>query len=154
MRINDIFRKICQADSRLAPSQRETSLQSNAVSHWLGANLESLPVYRRVSQLYMNAQWDITHQYNCTPVKMMFAVVVFVSVFAVCHSGNISCLSSKYIPGFIHTRIILDVSGGHYLVLFWPSHCKSFEDRAIDRNYVSPIFQCVAGTSLNDRVSE
>ena len=29
------------ADSRLAPSQRETSLQSNAVSHWLGANLES-----------------------------------------------------------------------------------------------------------------
>ena len=28
-------------DSRLAPSQWETSLQSNAVSHWLGANLES-----------------------------------------------------------------------------------------------------------------
>ena len=30
-------------DSRLAPSQWETSLQSNAVSHWLGANLESAP---------------------------------------------------------------------------------------------------------------
>ena len=30
-----------KADSRLAPSQWETSLQSNAVSHWLGANLES-----------------------------------------------------------------------------------------------------------------
>ena len=29
------------ADSRLAPSQWETSLQSNAVSHWLVANLES-----------------------------------------------------------------------------------------------------------------
>ena len=29
------------ADPRLAPSQWETSLQSNAVSHWLGANLES-----------------------------------------------------------------------------------------------------------------
>ena len=27
--------------SRLAPSQWETSLQSNAISHWLGANLES-----------------------------------------------------------------------------------------------------------------
>ena len=26
---------------RLAPGQRETSLQSNVVSHWLGANLES-----------------------------------------------------------------------------------------------------------------
>ena len=29
------------AASRLAPSQRETSLQSNVVFHWLGANLES-----------------------------------------------------------------------------------------------------------------
>ena len=30
-----------RADSRLAPSQWETSLRSNAVSHWLGANLKS-----------------------------------------------------------------------------------------------------------------
>ena len=29
------------ADSRLAPSQWETSLQSNAVTRWLGANIES-----------------------------------------------------------------------------------------------------------------
>ena len=33
--------KYCRADSRFEPSQWETSLQSNAVSHWLGANLES-----------------------------------------------------------------------------------------------------------------
>ena len=31
----------CRADSRLAPSQWQTWLQSNAVSHWLGTNLES-----------------------------------------------------------------------------------------------------------------
>ena len=30
-----------RADSRFAPSQWETSLQSNAVSHWLGADPES-----------------------------------------------------------------------------------------------------------------
>ena len=30
-----------RADSRLAPSQWETSLQSNTFSHWLGANLEA-----------------------------------------------------------------------------------------------------------------
>ena len=30
-----------RADSKSAPGQWETSLQSNAVSHWLGANLES-----------------------------------------------------------------------------------------------------------------
>ena len=31
--------KSCRADSRFAPSQWETSLQSNAVPHWLGAKL-------------------------------------------------------------------------------------------------------------------
>ena len=31
-----------KTDSRFAPSQWETSLQSNAVSHWLGANLGSV----------------------------------------------------------------------------------------------------------------
>ena len=30
-----------RADSRFGPNQSETSLQSNAVSHWLGASLES-----------------------------------------------------------------------------------------------------------------
>ena len=30
-----------RTDSKIAPSQWETSLQSNAVSHWLGASLES-----------------------------------------------------------------------------------------------------------------
>ena len=35
---NDITLRV---DSRLAPSKWETSLQSNAVSHWLGVNLES-----------------------------------------------------------------------------------------------------------------
>ena len=30
-----------RADSRFAPSQWEMSLQSNAISHWLGTNLES-----------------------------------------------------------------------------------------------------------------
>ena len=31
-----------RADSKLAPSQRETLLQSNAISHWFGAYLESV----------------------------------------------------------------------------------------------------------------
>ena len=31
----------CRADFRLAPSQWETLLQSNTVSHWLGVNIES-----------------------------------------------------------------------------------------------------------------
>ena len=31
----------CRANFKIAPSQWETSLQSNTISHWLGANLES-----------------------------------------------------------------------------------------------------------------
>ena len=37
-----------RADSGLASSQWETSLQSNAVSHWLGANLETSLLKRTV----------------------------------------------------------------------------------------------------------
>ena len=48
---------MCRADSRLAPSQWETSLQSNTVSHWLGANLESAlyVCYSYDAVLYINA---------------------------------------------------------------------------------------------------
>ena len=35
------FTTYTRADSRFAPGQWETSLQSNAISHWLGANLDS-----------------------------------------------------------------------------------------------------------------
>ena len=38
---SQLYKSYFRADFRLAPSQWGTSLQSNAVSHWLGANLES-----------------------------------------------------------------------------------------------------------------
>ena len=37
----------CRADSRFAPSQWETSLLCNDVSHWLGASLESVLKWKR-----------------------------------------------------------------------------------------------------------
>ena len=39
------FQTQYKAESMLAPNQWETSLQSNAVSHWFGANLESVLQY-------------------------------------------------------------------------------------------------------------
>ena len=47
-----------KADSRLASSQWGTSLQSNAVSHWLGANLE--PAYGRSGKLHQRKTWPGT----------------------------------------------------------------------------------------------
>ena len=45
IRVNDYFR----ADTRLAPSQWEMSLQCNVVSHWLGARLESALLFHSQS---------------------------------------------------------------------------------------------------------
>ena len=40
-----------RADSTFAPSQWETLLQSNAVSHWLGANLESALMHNKAKKI-------------------------------------------------------------------------------------------------------
>ena len=42
------------ADSRFVPSQWETSLQNNAVSHWLGSNLESALRCSRYARILNN----------------------------------------------------------------------------------------------------
>ena len=52
-----------RADSRLAPIQWETSLQSNAVSHWLGANLESA--------MEKPVAWYLAHYEVMTNVRRM-----------------------------------------------------------------------------------
>ena len=46
-----------RAVSMFAPSQRETSLQGNTVSHWLGANLES-------AHRFAPSQWETPLQSN------------------------------------------------------------------------------------------
>ena len=50
---------ICRADSRFGPSQWETSLQSNAVSHWLGANQESALIW---IAMYKHGSMWTTHR--------------------------------------------------------------------------------------------
>ena len=55
-----------RADSRLAPSQWETSLQSDTVSHWLGANLESaLHTMRSTKYQY----WKVTLVMLCMNIE-------------------------------------------------------------------------------------
>ena len=54
---------------RLASRQWETSLQSNAVSHWLGANLESALEY--ITFVPLSDDWgDILYFKNCSWVLM------------------------------------------------------------------------------------
>ena len=48
-RLVGMWNNIYRADSKLAPSQWETSLQSNAVSYWLGTNWELALIYVKYS---------------------------------------------------------------------------------------------------------
>ena len=67
------LRLLCiRADHKFAPSQWETALQSNDVSHWLGANLESalciivsdsVPEYYLYS-CWLTANWTVNNNIN------------------------------------------------------------------------------------------
>ena len=53
------FIKYTMADSGFAPSQWETVLSCNDVSHWLGANLESaLSTYLAIHKWLMTSDWQ------------------------------------------------------------------------------------------------
>ena len=82
-------------DSRLRPSQWETSLQSNTVSRWLGANLESALWHiwdqwcGMAHSICLNGWTDTTttRQYTAYPIKYahrfvgLFCFIMFLS----CH---------------------------------------------------------------------
>ena len=82
--VNLLWQWEYRADSRLVPSQWETSLQSNAVSHWLGANLESaLDYYDKFvavelhCRTFQSISWSsatILHS-HVTPLRQMFTSV-------------------------------------------------------------------------------
>ena len=48
-----------RADSRLVSSQWETSLQSNAISHWLGTTLESALMIMGISRWKADSQYPL-----------------------------------------------------------------------------------------------
>ena len=79
-----------RADSRYVPSQWETSLQSNTVSHWLCANLESaLPLYQLTA-------WEIKSEMLITGMKKFVMPTGFSwqeTLFNVYNHGKaVSCL--------------------------------------------------------------
>ena len=49
----------CRADSRLASSQWEKALQSNAISHWLDANLESAWYWKFFLIVHSHWHWGL-----------------------------------------------------------------------------------------------
>ena len=68
-----------RADSRLAPSQWETSLQSNVVFHWMGANLESALTYMNKS--LMNIETRPTEWMTCFRQKHYMKILLHDQTF-------------------------------------------------------------------------
>ena len=107
-----------QADSRLAPSQWETPLQSNAVSHWLGVNLESAPTCNALSL----AHW---RKPRISPV--MPAAEYFENDFILI----VSCSWRNYIIFllmFIAEKVLL------LLVIFLTDNCIRTGSRSIQKS--------------------
>ena len=61
--IQTINNMLIQADSRFVSSQWETSLQSNAASHWLNASLESALWFVSYPSTYLIGPWEIAMKF-------------------------------------------------------------------------------------------
>ena len=75
--MSDLARCRFRADSRFAPSQWETALLCNDVSHWLGASIESAPKFiwcHMFSFIAYTAFCIIFHYLSHTRPRLMFFV--------------------------------------------------------------------------------
>ena len=65
----------CRADSSLAPSQRDTSLQGNGVSHWLGASLKwALNMHRYLAHVFCFMTFLVMNMLGITYVSHTIAL--------------------------------------------------------------------------------
>ena len=100
----------CRADSRFAPSQWETALLCNDVSHWLGANLESALKCKLMSIKYHVTWTDLwAHTHKNTVAKMSILAINSSSKLArattaplLCHVQNCDRIKSWFSHNWIH----------------------------------------------------
>ena len=112
--ISHICSIVGRADSRLAPNQWETTLQSNAVLHWLRTSLESAQVGTCRGDPVVNPRltqwpylWDVPAHYTCRLINIPPCLVrhlphnkcVWVGHTLLGHgSGNVGLLLETSLP--------------------------------------------------------
>ena len=104
----------CRADSRLAPSQWEMSLQSNAISHWLGTKPRISP------EVYLLCVCPPEACCECAIIeqrKWGLLHVVYIQTLIVLSYGNLATtwgLCHGYcLPGYCDTSIQLKGASCH-----------------------------------------
>ena len=94
-----------RADSRYAPSQWETALLCNDVSHWLGASLKSALYHMASYNLADIGRWPVNSPHKRPVTRKIFPfddVIMSKDQWVNISSAGLSCISD---PGFV-------ISGG------------------------------------------
>ena len=92
-----------RADFRLAPSQWETSLQSNAVSHWLGANLETALHFTHMIGI---SPWEKSPDVLGVFSPLSYAHYIDINTMKFTFVKNTSPFNVKYHPYIYNIQII------------------------------------------------
>ena len=140
-----------RADSGLAPSQWETPLQSNTVSHWLGANLESaLKVYVRLHinhwLLYQPGGYSYHHMAYLVsssarhPMNMVCGLLIIIRKMRVTLKDDVMPWEHlpyhwPFVMGIHHRSPRASADAGFY----WRLCCKP--DRPLNKKFRFPWFE-------------
>ena len=75
---NGLFKTFCRNQSRYAPSQWETSLYCNGVSHWMGAYLDWSLIMKSNPR---NAMWSLTIWFATTVIFSNALDLLLIGIF-------------------------------------------------------------------------
>ena len=122
-----------RADSRLAPSQWKTSLQSNTVSHWLGPNLESALHQSSVRPLpfHKNTKAEIFSRWPSESLSRDMIDNMIPGSEKFC---NLPCRRMLVFMAVLWLLASIDHSVGHRRV--WPKNSKNKRSRQVVKHIV------------------
>ena len=117
-----------RADSRFAPSQWETALQSSAESHWLGTNLESALYPTRLTARNLDTDEASTKSFSWSSFYIHHGVIITCSIL------------SKFLIKDIHSSPVRV----RYEVSFVSWNCNSCS------SYVTAVLYAISGSIRSD----
>ena len=90
-----------RADSRFALSQWETSLQSNAVSHWLGANLKSALALHLTQNSYLDIH-KAKKQILRSGIRIISSLWSYIRVLGIAPQRAYRVITTNVTASFLH----------------------------------------------------
>ena len=105
-----------RADSMFAPSQWETALLCNDVSHWLGANIESALPY--ILNWYLRQR----HGFDIIATTLRFVILPLIPPYVACNVYL--CHASNHVISLMLPAAVADQQASIVLVCFEPTRTR------------------------------